>query len=170
MRGKVSTVVAAVATMGITPAHAGKRFVFTRGACRNRDHPRACGEKAAERIFSAVSMGSPPRMRGKDFADFSTGWRTRITPAHAGKSQQQRQVPETHQDHPRACGEKNVLRTLTLPRWGSPPRMRGKESCHLKPGKVRGITPAHAGKSFHVKAHHSITQDHPRACGEKDFE
>ena len=50
------------------------------------DHPRVCGEKAAEYIEKLEKQGSPPRVRGKvpatpDAADF---WR--ITPACAGKS------------------------------------------------------------------------------------
>ena len=45
--------------------------------------------------------------------------------------------------------------------------MRGKESCHLKPGKVKGITPAHAGKRPQGQFVRPLFQDHPRACGEK---
>ena len=49
---------------------------------------------------------------------------------------------------------------------GSPPRMRGKPSWAENKWIVIGITPAHAGKTWHQPRPYSAYQDHPRACGE----
>ena len=52
------------------------------------------------------------------------------------------------------------------PSAGSPPRMRGKRSCAVVPLELRGITPAHAGKTSSPKQPRDYSKDHPRACGE----
>ena len=67
MRGK--RLVAAVhrTTAGITPADAGKTKFSALKIRRHRDHPRGCGENLPFRGFLPRQMGSPPRMRGKQF-------------------------------------------------------------------------------------------------------
>ena len=45
MRGKVSAVISAVITVGITPAYAGKRYVTLTPVGQREDHPCVCGEK-----------------------------------------------------------------------------------------------------------------------------
>ena len=47
--------------------------------------------------------------------------------------------------------------------------MRGKGSINYPEGTARGITPAHAGKSYCASALCFARGDHPRACGEKSF-
>ena len=152
---------------GITPAHAGKRSFITDKVLRSRDHPRACGEKDSGHARGRKVQGSPPRMRGKGPQDgcFQAGGR--ITPAHAGKSLQASCRPSTRRDHPRACGEKKVMRGGKDKRMGSPPRMRGKGRSFELPVAVDRITPAHAGKSCNCFGRCDCGQDHPRACGEK---
>ena len=66
MRGKVSVKLDALATAGITPAYAGKRFPLD--------------------TLSGVYAGSPPPMRGKEFLWIMPTPVFRITPAYAGKS------------------------------------------------------------------------------------
>ena len=112
-----------------------------------KDHPRACGEKPGGSCMWTQRTGSPPRMRGK--GNHLDCWNpsNRITPAHAGKR-----------------GTVSVVGGYCK---GSPPRMRGKVtifSDFLKGGR---ITPAHAGKSGKYPVLLCISQDHPRACGEK---
>ena len=86
VRGKVARRFALRHHLGITPARAGKRLRLTHSMPTTRDHPRACGEKSRNWLFSASRSGSPPRVRGK-----AQGWRLcrqgqGITPARAGKS------------------------------------------------------------------------------------
>ena len=51
--------------VGITPAYAGKSSGRPLHSYNSWDHPRVCGEKIVELVFSAEHAGSPPRMRGK---------------------------------------------------------------------------------------------------------
>jgi len=67
MRGKGLAIPNSNVTTRITPAYAGKRYVCMGHSCLARDHPRVCGEKVANTAKSAVTTGSPPRMRGKVF-------------------------------------------------------------------------------------------------------
>ena len=50
---------------GITPAYAGKSAGRAATPTRCRDHPRACGEKCPPGKFFFMTVGSPPRVRGK---------------------------------------------------------------------------------------------------------
>ena len=111
---------------GITPAHAGKSGAPTLATAATGDHPRVCGEKASLMLASDAELGSPPRMRGK-VREIKTGKSRRgITPAYAGKSFLAAGWGASTRDHPRVCGEKAALSSVTAPIWGSPPRMRGK--------------------------------------------
>ena len=113
------------------------------------------------------NAGSPPPMRGKVRVSNVTLYRSRITPAHAGKSSRPTAPLCTCRDHPRPCGEKHIARITMFVDIGSPPPMRGKA---LKWTHIRidtGITPAHAGKSFSGDSGAAGREDHPRPCGEK---
>ena len=105
-------------------------------------------------------------MRGKRLGTNPCKVGRRITPAHAGKTMQQRRVAEMGRDHPRACGENSSMQLAASQYAGSPPRMRGKLSDEEIRAYAWRITPAHAGKtglSLNLSIHGS---DHPRACGE----
>ena len=86
MRGKRCTAVFGSGQHGITPADAGK----TRRVCNVRvcveDHPRGCGENRDSLFPVMLSVGSPPRMRGKLEALLGAKDEKRITPADAGKT------------------------------------------------------------------------------------
>ena len=86
MRGKGLRCCIKVASGGITPAHAGKRNGITMADLKDKDHPRACGEKPPLTCACTCVMGSPPRMRGKDDDNVDVSDKVGITPAHAGKS------------------------------------------------------------------------------------
>ena len=70
-------------------------------------------------------------------------------------------------DHPRPCGEKDVLAITFISSLGSPPPMRGKGVQIPFIAVPVGITPAHAGKSFPRPEKSPQNRDHPRPCGEK---
>ena len=112
-------------------------------------------------------MGSPPRMRGKASQYATSRPAARITPACAGKRAGRCPDGCTPWDHPRVCGEKCLSNHLTLKRGGSPPRVRGKESCHPDFFREIGITPACAGKRTCTATRRCGNGDHPRVCGEK---
>lgn len=68
---------------------------------------------------------------------------------------------------PRTCGEKSLLLGSSGSMGESPPHMRGKARHCAAVHGYRGITPAHAGKSFTSFYHCTTFWDHPRTCGEK---
>ena len=70
-----------------------------------------------------------------------------ITPAYAGKRVSAAMLALTLSDHPRVCGEKVLIWAGAVGRWGSPPRMRGKVKGIKLFLRCAGITPAYAGKS-----------------------
>ena len=90
-----------------------------------------------------------------------------ITPAHAGKSLPGNLFAVAGRDHPRTCGEKIHVHSLTAHYEGSPPHMRGKDDVRWPDGYTIGITPAHAGKSRRHEDRPELHRDHPRTCGEK---
>ncbi len=65
MRGKLYYVLQTIEHRGITPADAGKTAICGSNTKRQKDHPRGCGENAFPSSPTAVTEGSPPRMRGK---------------------------------------------------------------------------------------------------------
>ena len=114
-----------------------------------------------------VCWGSPPRVRGKDVANFSQELVIGITPACAGKRRVLYAVSGAGEDHPRVCGEKSLTDPGNAARWGSPPRVRGKVRFGLVVCRAVGITPACAGKRQPSTACTWSSWDHPRVCGEK---
>ena len=109
-------------------------------------------------------------MRGKVGVILSSPVCVRITPAHAGKSHAVKVHLHRNGDHPRPCGEKITARGLAQNMRGSPPPMRGKDG-FFGVGDVKNrITPAHAGKRFIYSEVADVLEDHPRPCGEKQYE
>ena len=85
MRGKDALCNDAESNRGITPAYAGKRWPDCRHQPQAGDHPRVCGEKVRSVSGRAASLGSPPRMRGKEMGTMKKALSDGITPACAGK-------------------------------------------------------------------------------------
>ncbi len=85
MRGKGVRLVVFPAFIRITPAYAGKRETSKNEYWGKEDHPRVCGEKRSEERTWQKSVGSPPRMRGKERRKPGEIPAIRITPAYAGK-------------------------------------------------------------------------------------
>ena len=126
-----------------------------------------CGEK--QRLYPNIrlSLGSPPRVRGKDLSLCKSIIHGGITPACAGKSNRQTPFRVLNWDHPRVCGEKGVPQMMKEPVRGSPPRVRGKAALSGSRSQDGRITPACAGKSAKPAQPLLPVRDHPRVCGEK---
>ena len=147
MRGEDIIGVGCCCAGGITPAHAGRSIGRAHACAAAKDHPRACGEKREFARFEPLNLGSPPRMRGEAGLAARHRAKSRITPAHAGRSFKQFIQSLFFQDHPRACGEKLALSAISVMAIGSPPRMRGEVSSAISKAFFIWITPAHAGRS-----------------------
>ena len=135
------------ASIGITPAYAGKRNLWCRYQYNHRDHPRLCGEKHDRRKCFLWHGGSPPPMRGKGRNPHRSALPAGITPAYAGKRFFLPPLHHLHRDHPRLCGEKVDITSFGASKTGSPPPMRGKVDSFRATIVFLGITPAYAGKS-----------------------
>ena len=86
MRGKLGGERLQTPVPRITPAYAGKTYMFFRACAINRDHPRVCGENRSLKSCAQTFPGSPPRMRGKPVGGVDVIQVDRITPAYAGKT------------------------------------------------------------------------------------
>ena len=169
MRGKALRPAVIARWHRITPACAGKSCPLPRRTVSVRDHPRVCGEKRPDWKNEVELVGSPPRVRGKDYSLAVFGACIGITPACAGKRGHGRQSGRSAGDHPRVCGEKwcSCWSVGCCP--GSPPRVRGKACGNVCDRNRHGITPACAGKRFVHGPVGVLTGDHPRVCGEKAY-
>ena len=109
MRGKLDVLVPWWRDARNIPAHAGKTLLANYDDSDLGEHPRACGENGAPKSLEVTHMGTSPRMRGKpvDPRDAPTGFRN--IPAHAGKTAPRPQASRSKQEHPRACGENEIL-------------------------------------------------------------
>ena len=114
-----------------------------------------------------MSLGSPPRVRGKDSHYQATQSKPGITPACAGKSFPSVSCLLEYRDHPRVCGEKHLYGAKFETKGTSPPRVRGKAKIRHFSVSSRRITPAYAGKSLSLRRSGFCRWDHPRVCGEK---
>ena len=125
------------------------------------------GEKYSRPSYSRISMGSPPRGRGKVLVGVLEGGEQGITPAWAGKRGKDTLPSIWTKDHPRVGGEKQRMCGLICRERGSPPRGRGKVLGIVQSSFLRRITPAWAGKSPWGQAGQGRCGDHPRVGGEK---
>ena len=131
-------------------------------------------------------MGSSPLTRGKLPGGLIAARAGRLIPAHAGKTCVGMRTRGAARAHPRSRGENYRLRLLALGCGGSSPLTRGKQfvdrrseifagSSPLTRGKqrvvpskltMRGLIPAHAGKTSMRFAVRRASWAHPRSRGE----
>ena len=115
-------------------------------------------------------MGSSPLTRGKRPPRRPFSWRNRLIPAHAGKTTPQLRTPHGNRAHPRSRGENAAGRRARTQGLGSSPLTRGKRRHGRSLSPMRGLIPAHAGKTLPEDAARISTQAHPRSRGENGDE
>ena len=86
VRGKPTCARGGLDRVRITPADAGKTSSMSLTSTPAEDHPRGCGENTSCPCMGTSTLGSPPRMRGKQQGIKSPPEHCRITPADAGKT------------------------------------------------------------------------------------
>ena len=131
-----------------------------------RDHPRVCGEHAADGLAVLEAQGSSPRMRGTRCSVITRNGSTGIIPAYAGNTLRWTRYHCRRRDHPRVCGE-HFFRSF-VDEWGggSSPRMRGTHGRRRIHVRRNGIIPAYAGNTPRLSNGGMEQRDHPRVCGE----
>ena len=105
-------------------------------------------------------------MRGTPSARIGTTHKVGITPACAGNTWHALFFTWKILDHPRVCGEHEVMVLLGLYLLGSPPRVRGTLYPQLTMLNGSRITPACAGNTVAMASIRLGYKDHPRVCGE----
>ena len=110
--------------------------------------------------------GSSPLTRGKQVGAGFRRSRGRLIPAHAGKTVLRVLRAGACAAHPRSRGENHPPQAGTRRYHGSSPLTRGKLHLRGVRPRVRGLIPAHAGKTGHVRLRHAGDPAHPRSRGE----
>ena len=111
-----------------------------------RAHPRSRGENGGRVAGLRGVRGSSPLTRGK------RGWRATDVVARVA--------------HPRSRGENSRLLSAQLSGSGSSPLTRGKRSEVWGGTEIRGLIPAHAGKTSGARSGLIRAKAHPRSRGE----
>ena len=152
----------------LIPAHAGKTGAPARSATPHAAHPRSRGENTYRRTGSQLMPGSSPLTRGKHVAAAAWPARTRLIPAHAGKTWVCAAHMASSSAHPRSRGENMVRLGSYADSLGSSPLTRGKLPDRLGAVRRRRLIPAHAGKTTSSSASLTTRRAHPRSRGEND--
>ena len=152
----------------ITPARAGKTFAWH--CCRSlrRNHPRSCGKDLLRVAGQPHSQESPPLVRERLPASFSSASLAGITPARAGKTLNVPLKKTSNGNHPRSCGKDLMGVPGNVAAGESPPLVRERQTVELAVRVVTGITPARAGKTLCRTINTPFSRNHPRSCG-KDW-
>ena len=110
--------------------------------------------------------GSSPLTRGKPPAQRTERRQIGLIPAHAGKTPLHREDASLRAAHPRSRGENAAPGKQAIGVAGSSPLTRGKRGWRRKGQHVRGLIPAHAGKTPRAQPPPRAATAHPRSRGE----
>ena len=145
-RGKLDSVVWISYLRWLIPAHAGKT--------------------AAQVVGLDGIKGSSPLTRGKQILVLLYPAEGGLIPAHAGKTRRRRRPPRATPAHPRSRGENASVFLGIAWSVGSSPLTRGKLDLADSDAQMRGLIPAHAGKTWSPPAPGVGGRAHPRSRGE----
>ena len=165
-RGKLTVIVSLLIRMGLIPAHAGKTARTHTSPAPKRAHPRSRGENNFEINPGWQALGSSPLTRGKPNDTSTVAHNTRLIPAHAGKTHALVVSHRSPGAHPRSRGENHRMKSVAASLMGSSPLTRGKLLRRDNRRHVRGLIPAHAGKTIRRTRSRTKVGAHPRSRGE----
>ena len=151
---------------GLIPAHAGKTPRRRRGGWCSGAHPRSRGENTYAGEDRNLELGSSPLTRGKPLRVRATGNGQGLIPAHAGKTFGRGGCHRRERAHPRSRGENPEYTSVLSRIGGSSPLTRGKHVPAAVFHGLRGLIPAHAGKTPGPAARSGSGRAHPRSRGE----
>ena len=130
------------------PAYAGKTMTSGTLSLILAEQPRVCGENLNKFAFDHGSLGTSPRMRGKQtYGTPHDSYQGNI-PAYAGKTTGDTSDRSNNREHPRVCGENIESRGLSVCVRGTSPRMRGKLFWWENWVDFYRNIPAYAGKTI----------------------
>ena len=150
----------------LIPAHAGKTRTVDCGRGDSRAHPRSRGENRRSAPRDHHPQGSSPLTRGKPTGGQRMPGRSRLIPAHAGKTRASTRRTARSAAHPRSRGENERASGDHHATVGSSPLTRGKPHADGERRRSRRLIPAHAGKTSTRGAAQTRCPAHPRSRGE----
>ena len=153
----------------LIPAHAGKTQASTPKPLSSAAHPRSRGENINARVAACCASGSSPLTRGKPTRRSPDGRSRRLIPAHAGKTPLNDGMPRYIWAHPRSRGENQMHVDPTKFDDGSSPLTRGKLVDAVEGRVLKGLIPAHAGKTRAPTRLSLRRGAHPRSRGENSL-
>ena len=165
-RGKRAVLRLHAVGVRLIPAHAGKTRRFVRNVREYSAHPRSRGENDVRREYLVFVPGSSPLTRGKPAGYPASVQDARLIPAHAGKTMKLQSRRRGTSAHPRSRGENLADKPNVLSHLGSSPLTRGKLARIVYGDYVRGLIPAHAGKTQPCPCRTFRRTAHPRSRGE----
>ena len=113
--------------------------------------------------------GSSPLTRGKPVRGGARQPRAGLIPAHAGKTRDAARQSPPPAAHPRSRGENVLAIKRAAFHRGSSPLTRGKRTGGRAACPLRGLIPAHAGKTTACPAARPAGRAHPRSRGENSI-
>ena len=168
-RGKRARGLPETLGVGLIPAHAGKTTRCSSTWSSRPAHPRSRGENLGRMFYQLAGAGSSPLTRGKRCICWYRCKCLGLIPAHAGKTQSTLPRALLLRAHPRSRGENEALGFAINQQMGSSPLTRGKPArAYYNPG-LRGLIPAHAGKTSASLTPAPDPPAHPRSRGENVF-
>ena len=132
---------------GLIPTHAGKTTACPAARPAGRAHPRSRGENRSMAVAFSASSGSSPLTRGKRACPDPQCAEPGLIPAHAGKTYRSGIAQRCSWAHPRSRGENPQGVIIDRDISGSSPLTRGKRPAQQPRPPLRGLIPAHAGKT-----------------------
>ena len=142
--------IAKINQIRITPAHAGTTFACCQYQRTCQDHPRSRGNDLMLHGHSQTILGSPPLTRERQNLLTILRCSSRITPAHAGTTLQNKDKTSSTKDHPRSRGNDGMPSLKDIGILGSPPLTRERRLDEVESDCMTGITPAHAGTTLYT--------------------
>ena len=151
---------------GSSPLTRGKRSSSVGTSSTAEAHPRSRGENGSAELHVKEDAGSSPLTRGKRADVLLRLHELGLIPAHAGKTEKWNPMGSAQPAHPRSRGENLSSDSSTFFRTGSSPLTRGKLTDGRAEHFLRGLIPAHAGKTTRGSGACSTGTAHPRSRGE----
>ena len=165
--GQVCKVCSKLNEVRIIPTRVGTSDTFSSDTPQGRDHPHACGDKMPNIVFAVQVLGSSPRVWGQVAQVLNASWDKRIIPTRVGTRESTKAHPSKLEDHPHACGDKQLSTTAHTRRSGSSPRVWGQVDIAVNTADSAGIIPTRVGTRCENYLLFCLTSDHPHACGDK---
>ena len=125
-RGKPLSLMMCIPVFRLIPAHAGKTPTLASRGSLYQAHPRSRGENLRCQGRRWSFQGSSPLTRGKPNPTHDARNRSRLIPAHAGKTISETGLKTLDRAHPRSRGENPTGGRVAGLRGGSSPLTRGK--------------------------------------------